>query len=390
MRARLEVCAALLCAAVAVACQSTPPALQPARVEPAAGVERFDVARVWEDLETFAGIGPRVMGSEGAAKARRYIVSQLREVGLETQLQGLRVEREGKPPLSITNVAAVIPGASSDLLLVVAPYDTRPYATFRHQGVNQGGSGAAVLLEMARALSRQSLPYTLWFVFLEGEAPLGEGVAAEPSHFGSRGLAQRLVELDAVPRIRLGVVIDRVCDADLQIARDLGSHRIYREEFWRAAQRLGRVDAFPRHSDFQSPRSSHEELKAIGVPRVVTLTDTSFGGEEPPGIYSGNEDDTIAHCSPASLATVGLVTLEALDTISKRLARIDRFSRSPVEGAEEVRLEQLRKEEASPPVDETPADGTPEEPATAASEDDRTGDEAGGGQAEASRPPEQP
>jgi hypothetical protein len=342
------------------------------------------------------------MGSEGAAKARRYIVSQLAEVTLQTERQGVRVEREGEPPLRLENVAAVIPGDSSDILLLLAPYDTRPYATFQHQGVNAGGSGAAVLLEMARALSRQRLLYTVWFVFLEGEAPLGEGALAEPSHFGSRGFAQRLVELDAVPHIRLAVVIDRVCDADLEIARDLGSHRIYREEFWHAARRLGRGDAFPRKSGYQSPRSSQEALREVGVTRVVTLTDTSFGGDEPPGLFAGNEDDTIEHCSPASLETVGLVTLETLQTITRRLARIDRFSRSPVEGAEALRIEQLREEEAAREL-EAPPTGAPAEDtsdtqagaeaADAAAQEagsEPSTDEEASGQSSAGSDPEQP
>jgi glutaminyl-peptide cyclotransferase len=347
MRARPEVCAVLLGAAVALACQSAPPPSPPPKAGAAAGMELFDSDRAWRDLEAFAAIGPRVMGSDGAARARRYIVSELGDAGLQTERLGVRVEREGEPVLRLENVAAVISGESSDLMLLVAPYDTRPYSTFQHQGVNEGGSGAAVLLELARSLARQQLSYTVWFVFLEGEAPHGEDALAEPSHFGSQGLAQRLVELDAIPHIRLGVVIDRVCDADLEIARDLGSHRIYREEFWRAAGRLGRSEAFPRTSGFQSPRSSQEALRSVGLERVVTLSDTSFGGDEPPGLYAGSEDDTIERCSPESLETVGLVTLEGINTISRRLARIDRFSRSPVEGAEALRLEQLRDDETS-------------------------------------------
>jgi hypothetical protein len=362
-RARLEVYAAVLCAVAALACQSPAPPAPRSASAPSPGSGLFDKAGAWEDLQAFAAIGPRVMGTEGAAEARRYIVSQLAELGLQTEMQGVRVERDGEDSLRIENVAAMVPGASSDVILLIAPYDTRPYATFRHQGVNEGGSGAAVLLELARSLSRQELPYTVWFVFLEGEAPLGEGPLAEPSHFGSRGLAERLVALGAVEHVRLGVVIDRVCDADLVIARDIGSHRIYREEFWHAARRIERTEAFPRRSEYQSPRSSQEALSAVGVSRMVTLSDTSFGGDEPPGLYAGNEDDSIEHCSPESLETVGLVTLEALDTITRRLARIDRFSRSPVEGAAALHVEQLREQEAAEAQD---APAGEEEPAAEA------------------------
>ena len=39
--------------------------------------------------------------------------------------------------------------------------------------------------------------------------------------------------------IRLMVVMNRVCDSDLRVARDLHSHRLYREEFFKAAVRTG-------------------------------------------------------------------------------------------------------------------------------------------------------
>ena len=70
---------------------------------------------------------------------------------------------------------------------------------------------------------------------------------------------------------------------------------------------------------------------------IVAIADASFGGDEPPGIYARTEDDVPAHCAPESLRTVGEVTLETLDTLGSRLAKIDRFARSPlgpVEGGE--------------------------------------------------------
>jgi hypothetical protein len=63
----------------------------------------------------------------------------------------------------------------------------------------------------------------------------------------------------------------------------------------------------------------------------VAIVDTSYGGDEPPGVYADSAEDTLAHLSPESLSVVGEVTLDALDHISRRLAKIDRFSRAPLE-----------------------------------------------------------
>ena len=71
----------------------------------------------------------------------------------------------------------------------------------------------------------------------------------------------------------------------------------------------------------------------IGLRQVVTIEDTAFGGDQPPGLYADTAQDTIARCSPDSLQTVGVVVLGALDAIAGRLGKIDRFAGSLGEAA---------------------------------------------------------
>jgi hypothetical protein len=341
MRARLLTVPVLL--ALGLACQSSPPPAARVAATPAERAEAFEAQRAWEHLGTLAEIGPRVMGTEGVRRAGDFILGELAKLDLELKEQEITVHRaeDEEAPIALRNIAAKIPGRSSDIFLLVAPYDTRRYDSFRFLGVNDGGSGAALLLEIARVLAADPLPYTTWLVFLDGEAPLAPSSVpvAPPSHFGSRALAKKLSEQRVLPAVRLAVVLNRVCDADLRVARDLLSHRVYREEFWRAAARLGRTDAFPPGASFESPVASHYALAAVGLRRVVALVDTSFGGDEPPGLYAGTEDDDLEHCSADSLEAVGKVTLEALDKISQRLAKIDRFAESPLEGPGELTFE---------------------------------------------------
>jgi hypothetical protein len=378
MRARLLAMPVLL--ALGLACQSSPPPASRVPAAPAERAEAFDALRAWEHLGELAKIGPRAMGTEGARAAGDFIRGELANLGLEVVEQEITVLRgeEDEAPIELRNIAAKIPGQSSDIFLLVAPYDTRLYEDFRFLGVNDGGSGAALLLEIARVLAADPLPYTTWFVFLDGEAPLAPSnvPVAAPSHFGSRALARRLSEEQVIAGIRLALVVNRVCDTDLRIARDLRSHRIYREEFWRAAARVGRTDAFPPGASFESPVASHHALTAVGVRRVVALVDTSFGGDEPPGLYAGSEDDNLQHCSADSLDTVGKVTLEALDTISRRLAKIDRFAESPLEGTGELTFESP----AAPEADEATAPQTGDDTAAPPTADEavppQTGDDA--------------
>ena len=329
---------AALAATVLAACQSSPPPAPPVKVGEGPRAQGFDPRRAWVHVEALAAIGPRSMGSEGAVRARAYLTQQLQELDLEVVEQRVQIAMPEDEPFDVVNVAGRIPGESDDAIVIAAAYDTRAVGSFEYLGVNEAASGPAVILEMARVLAENPLPYTTWIVFLDGEAPLSSDLP--PAHYGARSLGMRLSQEGVLDQIRLALLIGSACDPELRIARDLLSRRIYREEFWRAAARLGHTDAFAA-ADYESTDASHVALSDLGLRRVVALVDTSFGGDEPPGVYAGTADDDLEHCSVDSLEIVGSVSLEGLATISKRLAKIDRFAESPVSEAQSLAWDTL-------------------------------------------------
>jgi len=344
----------------------------------------FSGERAFAHLEALVAIGPRPMGSEGAAAARDYIRSQIEALGLEVNERVATLERPpgwpfaGPPPppgdegedeeaveaaaeesddlLRIVQLTTNVPGASEDLLAFAAQYDTRHFESFEFVGANDGASGAAVLLEMARVLAENPFPYTAHFLFLEGEDP-GPPDSELPRFLGSGVIAREVVASGWKPHVRALVAFDRVCDADLRIARDLRSHRPARDEFWEAAARMGYGDAFRWDAPFETPGASHLPFVRLGFRRVVLLADTRFGGDEPPGTYAHSEDDIPAHCAPESLEIVGRVTLETLSELADSLAKIDRVSPPPpAPGSEEA-------EEEGEPVDAEAAEASGEDAA---------------------------
>ena len=331
----------LLCLLVAVAvgvgvllagCGGSPPP-PPAMSNPRATAPRsFSSARAWSDLEALSALGPRVSGSAGARQARRYLTEQLEAAGLRVQEIDTQRELEGVGSVEWTHVSTTIEGSSEELFVLLAPYDTGHFEEFPFLGVNDGASGAALLLELARVLAERDLPYTTRLVFVDGEGRFGRGGSdlEEQRWLGGQALAETMEQEGLLSSIRLLVAMNRVCDAEIRIARDLGSHRHHREEFWKAAAALGGSDAFPPGQGFESVQASHRAFADRGVRPVVAIVDTAFGGEAPPGVYADTEEDAIVHCAPDSLGVVGTVTLRALETIGRRLAKIDRFSQSPL------------------------------------------------------------
>ena len=225
----------------------------------------------------------------------------------------------------------------------MAPYDTQAFEDFEFVGANDGGSGAAVLLELARAIAADPLPYATQIAFLDAQSPfVAPGTEAERHRVGTHALARAE---DAFSGVHLAVYLNRVGDADLRIARDLLSHRIYREQFWKVARRLGHRDVFPPDAAFESVDIGNRSLSHAGLRRIVSLVDTRFGGGEPPGADAGTAEDKLERCSQESLATAGQVTLAGLELISEWLVRIDLF-------ATDGRVDVIEEADPKPPEEE--------------------------------------
>jgi glutaminyl-peptide cyclotransferase len=313
------------------------------------GPSDFSGALAWAELEEIAK-EPRPLGSDGAEAARSVITAQLGAANLAVETITTTIEAKSFGPIALTHLVARLPGASPDRIVLLAPYDSGKYDDFTFVGANDGASGAAVLLELARVLSARALPYTVELIWLDGEGRIGLGVGDERElrWLGSRTLADRWAQTGNLSNIRLLISFNRVCDPDLRIARDSSSNRELRETFWRAARQLGFGAAFPNDRGYESVTSSHTAFRDRGVRPVVAIEDTAFGGDDAPGPNAGKED-VLDQCAPDSLQVVGRVAASAVESIATRLAKIDRFSRTPSADVAPKRAKSTEEAQPAPP-----------------------------------------
>ena len=233
-------------------------------------------------------------------------------------------------------VVGSLPGRSDDVLLLVAPYGATGDEAEEALERADVASGAAVLLELGRALSARPRLYTVWLAFVAGDAATsggeGDGTAAR-AWPGSAALADALAQRGDRERVRVVVYFESLAHPDLRVARDLRSHRIHRETFWESARALGLDDVFVAEEPLSSPESGHVALLERDWRGVVAIV----GASEPALPVAEEESeplqpDAAEDATVTRLAELGTVVLDALDRIAARLARIDGFANDGLAG----------------------------------------------------------
>jgi hypothetical protein len=363
-----------------LACSSAPASLEPAPAPlepvtaPAPPPGDFSGGRAWEHFKALTRLGPGVPGSEAAAGVRSYLAGELQALGLEVRAQTAQRVDPDSPErvLETVNLLAEVPGSSRDLIVLVAPYGSLPEGS--GAAVSDDASGAALLLELARALQVRGSEYTILLAFVEGDAlvpgdPDRDG--APPAVVGTEALVASLASGEGLDRVRLAVGFERVAEPDLRVARDLLSSRALREEFWSAARRQGHDAVFPATASFESVEGVQRAFVASGMRRTVAITGSrpvaitgsrpvAITGSRPVAIngsppdaeelpaVAGSDARVAEDSSRASLGAVGEVSLDAILAISRRLAKIDRFSGWPISTQTQIDAPPEAAETAAP------------------------------------------
>lgn len=210
----------------------------------------------------------------------------------------------------MTNIIASFGLQKTERILLCAHWDSRPWADQdpisenRDKpivGANDGASGVAVLLEVARHLQLAEPKYGVDIVLFDGEDS-GLPGQAESYALGAQHFAKNK---DFRYRPKFGILLDMIGDKDLQIYQEKNSVNYAPqivERIWDRAAELGSV---PFHASLgYQVTDDHLPLLKVGIP-CVDLIDFDYE-------YWHTLADTPDKCSPESLAEVGRLVLSLL------------------------------------------------------------------------------
>jgi len=265
----------------------------------------FDGQRAYQNLRRQCEFGPRAPGMPGHASAEAWLIETLSALADEVAVQRFTVVSGGQER-ELANVIASFRPDDRERVLLAAHWDTRPVADLDPDpakrdrpvpGANDGASGTAVLLELARVMCDRAPRVGVDLVFFDGEDGGGSGDLGGwclGSSYYAAGLG------DYCPR--LAVVVDMIGDRDLSIPVEPNSLSGAPEAVatvWREAGLAG-ADAFedrPGRAMFDD----HVPLLRAGIPAVLVI-DADYE-------WWHTVADTPDKCSPESLAEVGSVLL---------------------------------------------------------------------------------
>ncbi|HEY70240.1 MAG TPA: M28 family peptidase [Anaerolineae bacterium] len=255
----------------------------------------FDGENAFQLAAQQLDFGPRHPGSEGHEAVGDWILAQLQETGWEAIEQPFLYRDQ-----SLRNIIGVAEAGEDVSIILGAHYDTRPIAEMDLSnpelpvpGANDGASGVAVLLELARVLRPDTLCAQVSLVFFDAED------SGEIDGWDWAVGSEYFVETLEIPPQAV-VIVDMVGDEDLHLHYERNSDSEISQEIWSMGEQLGYPAFIPQQK--YSILDDHTAFLRQGIP-AVDIIDFDYP-------YWHTTQDTLEHISAYSLEQVGR-TLEA-------------------------------------------------------------------------------
>ena len=283
-----------------------------------APVPEFDAARAYSHVRQQTDFGPRVPGTDAHAATRDWLIDRLGLYADRVVGQNISVPdpRDTTRTFEGTNIIASWRPASRDRILLAAHWDSRSVADNDPDparriepvlGANDGASGVAVLLEIARLLDQQPLGRGVDIILFDLEdAGTTDDTTPDDQRVPFAMGSEMFVLHNPSYRPAWGVLLDMVGDRDLSIPKEGYSMEHAPEvveRVWAAADRAG-ADAFLDETGY-AVQDDHVPFLRAGIP-VVDLIHAPF-----PDTWH-TTSDTPDRVSPESLGQVGRTLVQLL------------------------------------------------------------------------------
>lgn len=299
--------------------------------ETALDVPSFNADSAYGYVASQCSFGPRVMNSAAHDSCAVFLAEKFKTYGLDVKVQEGDSRLYDGTPIHLSNIMASTPDTDTDKprLLICSHWDSRPWAdhdddSANHRtpidGANDGASGVAVMMEIARLIQSDSLAVGIDFVCFDAEdcgTPEWDAMAGYDANswcIGSQWWAQH-VETD-VPyygKFRYGILLDMVGGSNCMFQKEAYSKYYAQnvvDKVWAAAARLGYGNYF-KDEEGGAVTDDHLQVNKAGIRCIdIIASDIDSEGHFPSTWHTVN--DNLQNINRQTMQVVGQTLLEVI------------------------------------------------------------------------------
>lgn len=289
--------------------------------KPEVSVPEFDAAGTYSLIQKQVDFGPRVPGTPAQKECADWLEQYLNQYCDTVYLQHVEVTAGNGKKLPCFNLIGAIRPEATNRVLLLAHWDTRPWADQDKNnpdepvlGADDGGSGTAVLLTIAKVLQEHPLPEG-WGVdiLLTDVEDYGKSVWGDDSYaLGTQYWAKN-------PHIsgyhaRAGILLDMVGARNARFPLE-GYSAYYashvQKEVWEAASQAGYSSYFVYENGGQITDDHVPVNEILKIPTIdiINLPASSMTGF---GSYWHTHQDNMDNIDQRTLKAVGQTVLQYL------------------------------------------------------------------------------
>jgi len=273
----------------------------------------FNSDLAYEHIEKKIGFGPRRMNSESHELCKDWLSKMLQDLGFVVEEQTFEATAYNQELLKGTNIHGVYNPKIKERVLLCAHYDTRHIAdkdTINQDkpidGADDGASGVAVILEIARLITDLQIPMGLDVVFFDAEDHGSDQARQDYTWgLGSQYWAKQIIETDY--EYKYGILLDMVGAKNATFRKEEFSMRSAGKvvhQIWDLADQMGKDKYFVNHEIGKITDDHRFIIEKTDIPMVdiINVSQSGFFGH-----YHHKHSDNLDIIDKKTLSAVGQV-----------------------------------------------------------------------------------
>ncbi len=287
--------------------------------QPTAKSIQFNADSAYRFVADQVGFGPRVPGTEAHRRCGDYIAERLRAYGADVAVTDTVLTVSDGKPVAVRNIMGRFRPDAKKSVMLLAHYDTRPWAdrdpepanhALPIDGANDGASGVAVMLEIARNISQIPADIGIDMLFVDAE---DSGIYDDDATWcvGSQAWARYRNPADRLPSF--AILLDMVGGKDAAFHREYFSElnaKGINDRVWAAARALGHENRFIDRIG-GAINDDHLSIQSAGIPAIDIIESYNPATEGFNPTWH-TLDDNLSNIDPTTMAIVGRVIIKSL------------------------------------------------------------------------------